>query len=42
MRVAADPGSRPSDVTIPGHVYPALIEERPVNARDRGDRARAV
>lgn len=32
MRVAADPGSRSSDVTIPGHVYPALIEERPGNA----------
>jgi 3,4-dihydroxy 2-butanone 4-phosphate synthase / GTP cyclohydrolase II len=29
MRVAADPSSRPSDVTIPGHVYTALIEERP-------------
>jgi 3,4-dihydroxy 2-butanone 4-phosphate synthase / GTP cyclohydrolase II len=29
MRVAADPGSRSSDVTIPGHVFPALIEERP-------------
>jgi 3,4-dihydroxy 2-butanone 4-phosphate synthase/GTP cyclohydrolase II len=28
MRVAADPGSRSSDLTIPGHVFPALIEER--------------
>jgi len=32
MRVAADPSSRATDVTIPGHVYPALVEERPVNA----------
>ncbi len=29
MRVASDPGSRSSDLTIPGHVYPALIEEQP-------------
>jgi 3,4-dihydroxy 2-butanone 4-phosphate synthase/GTP cyclohydrolase II len=29
MRVAADPSSRSSDLTIPGHVFPALIEERP-------------
>jgi 3,4-dihydroxy 2-butanone 4-phosphate synthase/GTP cyclohydrolase II len=32
MRVAADPGSRSSDLTIPGHVYPALIGERPRHA----------
>jgi 3,4-dihydroxy 2-butanone 4-phosphate synthase/GTP cyclohydrolase II len=32
MRVAAHPDSRPGDVTIPGHVYPALIEERHANA----------
>lgn len=32
MRVAADPGSRASDVMIPGHVYPALIKERPGGA----------
>lgn len=31
MRVAADPGSRSGDLTIPGHVYPALIGERPDN-----------
>jgi 3,4-dihydroxy 2-butanone 4-phosphate synthase / GTP cyclohydrolase II len=28
MRVASAPESRSSDVTIPGHVYPGLIEER--------------
>jgi 3,4-dihydroxy 2-butanone 4-phosphate synthase/GTP cyclohydrolase II len=28
MRVAADPDSRSIDLTIPGHVYPALIDER--------------
>jgi len=32
MRVAADPDSRPSDVTIPGHVYPARVEEWHANA----------
>ncbi len=32
MRVASDPESGSSDVTIPGHVYPALIEERSGNA----------
>lgn len=32
MRVASDPSSRPSDVTIPGHVYPAVITERPDSA----------
>jgi 3,4-dihydroxy 2-butanone 4-phosphate synthase/GTP cyclohydrolase II len=32
MRVAADPDSRPSDVTIPGHVYPGLVQERPRSA----------
>jgi 3,4-dihydroxy 2-butanone 4-phosphate synthase/GTP cyclohydrolase II len=32
MRVAADPGSRSSDLTIPGHVYPALTEESPANS----------
>lgn len=32
MRVAADPGSRSSDLTTPGHVYPALIGERPWSA----------
>ena len=32
MRVAADPGSRSSDLTIPGHVYPALVGERPGGA----------
>ena len=32
MRVASDPGSRSSDIKIPGHVYPALIGERPRNA----------
>lgn len=31
MRVASDPASQPGDVTIPGHVYPAMIEERPGN-----------
>ncbi|MBV9802945.1 MAG: 3,4-dihydroxy-2-butanone-4-phosphate synthase [Solirubrobacterales bacterium] len=29
MRVAADPDSRSSDLTIPGHVYPALVGEPP-------------
>jgi 3,4-dihydroxy 2-butanone 4-phosphate synthase/GTP cyclohydrolase II len=28
MRVASDPNSQPGDVTIPGHVYPVLIDER--------------
>jgi 3,4-dihydroxy 2-butanone 4-phosphate synthase / GTP cyclohydrolase II len=32
MRVATAPDSRPSDVTVPGHVYPALVQERPGNA----------
>jgi 3,4-dihydroxy 2-butanone 4-phosphate synthase/GTP cyclohydrolase II len=32
MQVASDPTSRPSDLTIPGHVYTGLIEERPGNA----------
>jgi 3,4-dihydroxy 2-butanone 4-phosphate synthase / GTP cyclohydrolase II len=32
MRVASDPGSGSNDLTIPGHVYPALIEEQPGNA----------
>lgn len=32
MRVATDPDSRPGDVTFPGHVYPALIHDRPVSA----------
>jgi 3,4-dihydroxy 2-butanone 4-phosphate synthase / GTP cyclohydrolase II len=32
MRVAANPGSRSSDLTIPGHVYPALIEGRPASS----------
>lgn len=32
MRVAADPGSRPTDVTIPGHVYPAVVAERSFGA----------
>jgi 3,4-dihydroxy 2-butanone 4-phosphate synthase/GTP cyclohydrolase II len=32
MRVAADPSSEPGDLTIPGHVYPGLIEDRPGNA----------
>ncbi len=32
MRVAADPDSRSSDLTIPGHVYPALVDERPRSA----------
>jgi 3,4-dihydroxy 2-butanone 4-phosphate synthase/GTP cyclohydrolase II len=32
MRVASDPGSGSSDLTIPGHVYPALIEDQPGNA----------
>jgi 3,4-dihydroxy 2-butanone 4-phosphate synthase/GTP cyclohydrolase II len=31
MRVASDLGSGSSDLTIPGHVYPALIEEQPGN-----------
>lgn len=31
MRVAADPASRSSDLTIPGHVYPALVAEQPGN-----------
>jgi 3,4-dihydroxy 2-butanone 4-phosphate synthase/GTP cyclohydrolase II len=31
MQVASDPSSGPSDVTIPGHVYPGLIVERPGN-----------
>jgi 3,4-dihydroxy 2-butanone 4-phosphate synthase / GTP cyclohydrolase II len=29
MRVAARPDSRSSDLMIPGHVYPAVIEEQP-------------
>lgn len=32
MRVAADPGSRSTDLAIPGHVYPALIGEPPESA----------
>jgi len=32
MRVASDPGSRSSNLTIPGHVYPALIGEQSGNA----------
>lgn len=32
MRVAADPGSGPGDVTIPGHVYTGLVQERPGSA----------
>lgn len=32
MRVASDPGSRSSDLAIPGHVYPALVEDEPGNA----------
>jgi 3,4-dihydroxy 2-butanone 4-phosphate synthase / GTP cyclohydrolase II len=32
MRVAANPASGPGDLTIPGHVYPALVEERPRHA----------
>jgi 3,4-dihydroxy 2-butanone 4-phosphate synthase/GTP cyclohydrolase II len=32
MRVAADPGTVPSDLTTPGHVLPARIEDRPADA----------
>jgi 3,4-dihydroxy 2-butanone 4-phosphate synthase/GTP cyclohydrolase II len=32
MRVAADPGTIPSDLTTPGHVLPARIEDRPADA----------
>jgi 3,4-dihydroxy 2-butanone 4-phosphate synthase / GTP cyclohydrolase II len=32
MRVAADPDSRSSDLTIPGHVYPALTDGRPASS----------
>lgn len=32
MRVAADPQTVPSDLTTPGHVLPARIEDRPANA----------
>ena len=32
MRVAADPATAPGDLTTPGHVLPARIEDRPADA----------
>jgi 3,4-dihydroxy 2-butanone 4-phosphate synthase/GTP cyclohydrolase II len=32
MRVAANPDTQPRDLAIPGHVYPARIDERPGGA----------